>query len=128
MALRLGAVVLVIGLILFFAMFFRAQGASDERAKAAKGSIFVQENTQESIVTRNDQATESAYRSRQTLEAAQQAVRQSEGADAPLPEEVVAAWAAGIDRLRDEARCARDRAACVDPASVASALPSAAIA
>lgn len=123
--LRIGAIVLVLGLIYFFGQSRHAQGASEERLRAAEGSAIVQKNTQASIVTRHDEAIERAERSRQTLEETQQAVRSSQGADAPLPEEVVAAWAAGIDRLRNEARCARDRAACEHSEGMGSALPAA---
>lgn len=123
MVVRIAAVLAVVAALYFFANYFSAKGASDERLKTAEESLVVQENTQESIVTRNDQAIDRTQRSRETLDQTQQAVWQSQGADAPLPQEVVDAWAVGIDRLRDDARCARDRAACSDPERVASALP-----
>lgn len=122
-ALRIGAVLLVLALLYFFGQSRYAQGVSEERAKAMEGSALVQKVTQESLVTRHDEALERTARSRQTLDQAQQAVRASQGADAPLPEEVVAAWRAGIDRLRNEARCARDGAADCDASRLETALP-----
>lgn len=122
MVIRIAAALAVIGGLLFFAHYFSAKGASDERSKIVEGSAIVQANTQESLVTHHDEAIERTRASAETLEQTQQAVWASQGADTPLPEEVVSVWVVGIDRLRNEARCRRDRADCPDSARMESGL------